>query len=169
VEWHVYPGTVVSLITYFYNDIAEKLLTLHQYPFLLPVTNMSNIFTIAKICRTIWIKGIDGIQWLAICLPSSLANCFHVSPFGLGKAKFFSNSFFLCKGKSLTLLNWLSVIKIISVHVIVNQVLITNILLIVNINTVFGAVVIVPVKSVSVTTKSVSSNPAHGEVYLIQH
>ena len=138
MEWHVYPGTVVLLITYFYNDTAEKWLTLHQYPFLLPGTDMSDIFTIAKICRTIWIKGIDWIQWLGICLPSSLANCFHVSPFALGKAKFFSNSFFLCKGKSLTLLNWLSIIKIIPVHVIVNQVLITNILLIVNINSFRG-------------------------------
>ena len=103
-------------------------------------------------------------------LPSSLANCFHVSPLGLGKAKFFSNSFFLCKGKSLTLLNWLSVIKK-QILVIQNQVLITNILLIVYINTVFWAimVVIASVKSVPITTKSVSSNPVHGEVYSIQH
>jgi hypothetical protein len=55
--------------------------------------------------------------------------------------------------------------------VIQNQVLITNILLIVYINTVFWAimVVIVSVKSVPITTKSVSSNPVHGEVYSIQH
>ena len=58
--------------------------------------------------------NLDKRNWwnsMTSVLPSSLANCFHVSPLGLGKAKFFSNSFFLCKGKSLTLLNWLSVIK----------------------------------------------------------